>query len=930
MQLKITLLGAPYITLNGRSLHFPSIKATALLAYLVTTERLHDRAELAALFWPESDTKRARGALRYTLSVIKKEQLGEFLIVNRQQIGINSEASWEADVGQMRCLFAAVLPSNEPKPNDVAQLEKGVALYQAEFLAGFSLEDCPDFNDWAYQQRELLQREFTAALKRLVTIYHERQQWDVAITYAHRWLNLNPLHEPAHCQLMTLYAAASEWTAVENQYHSLSDLLTSELGSHPQPETVSLYKALMSQRAQPVVTSQLTPDQRSRYVLIEKVKRFWVRGFLQPLRDEHRYITLKFNTVNQMIDHPWSDILDSDPQPTVVDIYDAFYQANQALLILGAPGSGKTISLIGLAEQLLRKAEVTLTQAVPVILNLSSWASEKAAIADWAVEELVAKYQIPRRIGRRWLKEDRLLFLLDGLDEMDQDDCFACIKAINDYRQLHGLADVVVCCRDGVYESAVVLLENNRLQLNGAVHIRPLTTTQIDQSLPPELVSTFLNDEELLEMAQSPLNLHMIQVAFAQNYYPPSTPTPLNNITLFAHYVDRMIQRQAQKGAPLVEKAKLTNHLSWLAQQMKQHNQAIFLIEQLQPSWLAHSGWLWLYLFSAHAILPALFGVPIMWSFIELIGFNPPYIQLNFFIELSGFFGWQRSVVNDLLILFGLNFLGSLLSTVMTGLFFTWQRKRSAGSLNRFWEWGESGVTALIAWLAISIPLMQTDDPSLAVFLGSIVAIGFVLTSGNFEYRKSFQSDIRIRGVLKWSWRNASRFALIGAGLSMIWSGIIWLRDPAATAFILNALNMGFLFFLIGGLTDKLVGKNTRPNEGMYIAGFNGLKALLITATPSLILTALTVNWFSGVYTGIMIGVFAGTIHGFNDVAKHFILRLLLRFRQGVPSNYVSLLDYATDCVLLQKIGGGYTFRHRLLQEYFVEEYCHQHSEIEA
>ncbi|MCP4418192.1 MAG: hypothetical protein GY805_16340, partial [Chloroflexi bacterium] len=60
--LTISLLGSPQVVLNGRFLQFPSIKATALLAYLSVSEMLHDRAELAALLWPESDNKRARGA----------------------------------------------------------------------------------------------------------------------------------------------------------------------------------------------------------------------------------------------------------------------------------------------------------------------------------------------------------------------------------------------------------------------------------------------------------------------------------------------------------------------------------------------------------------------------------------------------------------------------------------------------------------------------------------------------------------------------------------------------------------------------------------------------------------------------------------------------------------------------------------------------
>jgi len=49
----------------------------------------------------------------------------------------------------------------------------------------------------------------------------------------------------------------------------------------------------------------------------------------------------------------------------------------------------------------------------------------------------------------------------------------------------------------------------------------------------------------------------------------------------------------------------------------------------------------------------------------------------------------------------------------------------------------------------------------------------------------------------------------------------------------------------------------------------------------------------------------------------HFTLRLLLWSTGLAPMNYPRFLDYAADCILLRKVGGGYIFVHRLLLEYF-------------
>ncbi|HEY0601910.1 MAG TPA: hypothetical protein VGD58_03320 [Herpetosiphonaceae bacterium] len=40
-----------------------------------------------------------------------------------------------------------------------------------------------------------------------------------------------------------------------------------------------------------------------------------------------------------------------------------------------------------------------------------------------------------------------------------------------------------------------------------------------------------------------------------------------------------------------------------------------------------------------------------------------------------------------------------------------------------------------------------------------------------------------------------------------------------------------------------------------------------------------------------------------------------------MPRPYVSFLDFAAQCILLRKVGGGYIFIHRLLLDYFAKQY---------
>ncbi|HSG15395.1 MAG TPA: hypothetical protein VLE70_03605 [Anaerolineae bacterium] len=62
---------------------------------------------------------------------------------------------------------------------------------------------------------------------------------------------------------------------------------------------------------------------------------------------------------------------------------------------------------------------------------------------------------------------------------------------------------------------------------------------------------------------------------------------------------------------------------------------------------------------------------------------------------------------------------------------------------------------------------------------------------------------------------------------------------------------------------------------------------------------------------------------------KHFLVRTLLWLHRDLPWDAVRFLDYAGELIFLRKVGGGYIFIHRLLQQYFASLHQH-HLESEA
>ncbi|MCB8946312.1 MAG: hypothetical protein H6658_21415, partial [Ardenticatenaceae bacterium] len=846
----------------------------------------------------------------------KKEVGDGFLIADRQHIGLEPTAVCQIDVVQLRHLLAPALqPTGELTLAQCQTVGQGITLYQADFLHGFTLRDSEQFNEWILVQANTLRRDLATALKRVSLVYQAQQNWDAALDYGHRWLNLDAWHEPAHCLLMQLYAETGQWTAVHNQYQALNDLLAKEIGATPQPETIALYQQLCQQRVQPTAVtprSEQTPEQRSQWVLIQKVRRFWVKSVLAPLRAEQAYIHLKLHPIHQAVDHPWADVLTTQPTTAPANIYQAFRNAQRALLILGAPGAGKTVSLVELADYLLAMATEDAVQPIPVILNLSSWAGQQVEIASWAVEEMVAKYQIPRRMGRNWLKQDRLLLLFDGLDEMQPAYRAACVAALNRFRQEHGLADMVVCCRHEAYTEAA---NDEQLQLNGAVLIRPLTTAQIQEHTPPHLAASLFADADLLEMAQTPLTLNMMRSAYNRDGQ-TSEPMPATMSHLFETYVQRMCQRQAAKTADPLPTTAVSEHLSWLATQMESHNQSIFLIEQLQPSWLGNGRWL--YLLLTRSLTTALLGTPIGWGFIALLQVNPPGIELHFLHEAAALLGVTAVPLDGILSIFLLVLVTGLVAATVDAAFFSWRQHRHDEAhinhkLGLFHALSVSGAVCLSATALFSL----TDNWLLALSLGGMEAICFLLAFGYVNYGQSWQTEVRSRDAWQWSWLHALQFGLLGMVLSLVWSGIAWLQDPDSPRWLANLVNAALPFFLMGGVRGKRLEERNRPNEGIRIASRNGVQAALLLSLPTILLVSLTIDPISGLLTGMVYGTLAGSMHGFNDAIKHFLIRLLLWAEGKVPLRYDQLLNYAADALLLQKVGGGYTFHHRLLQDYF-------------
>ncbi|MGL5879682.1 MAG: NACHT domain-containing protein, partial [Xenococcaceae cyanobacterium] len=135
--------------------------------------------------------------------------------------------------------------------------------------------------------------------------------------------------------------------------------------------------------------------------------------------------------------HVIAELDDSFEELQQTDIFNQIGQG-RTLLILGEPGSGKTIDLLQLAQHIIERTERDLSQPIPVVFNLSSWARRRQPIEEWLTEELREKYQVPKLLSKPWIKQEKLILLLDGLDEVKAEHRNACVLALNKFIAKHG------------------------------------------------------------------------------------------------------------------------------------------------------------------------------------------------------------------------------------------------------------------------------------------------------------------------------------------------------------------------------------------------------------------------------------------------------------------------------------------------------------
>ncbi|GAB4211739.1 MAG: hypothetical protein OHK0022_46630 [Roseiflexaceae bacterium] len=614
----------------------------------------------------------------------------------------------------------------------------------------------------------------------------------------------------------------------------------------------------------PPTSSTLKPQQRTE--LLDRLARRYQDLLDHALAHQVR-LQLGLHTRPDAVDPAWRRMLlrgplTSQPVPPGTPLLELFDQQQGQLLVLGAPGAGKTTLIVELAQALTARAQAGGQARIPVVLNIAAWRSGQS-LRDWLQRALRDVLGASRRFAAQLADGDDLLLLLDGLDEVAADHRVACVAAITAYLGERDLAPpLVVGCRSREYADL-----GTQLPIAGAVELEPLELPAIERALEgvpaaAGVLAALQTDELLRELATTPLMVNVLLLAHGGQEVPMAEVQTLEERrrALWWAYVRRALVQRPPKGPAMV-----LRYLRWLAQVLRGQSETNFLIDDLQPSIVplrpSHRRYWWRGGLGG-GIAGVLLGALLGWTAVAVANVN--------LWTVDG----RLSPLGGLLVV---GIWGCLWGSIVGGLI---------------------GLVYDIVNKTVQKPLQRMERVSWSW----VYARAFVLSAHpNQTFSVPFVALGLVGGVLGWLFT----WSISGVIVGTVFCTILVLC----------------LGLYLGGYQTEDVLVRMTPMHSLNISP----RVIFITMSPLCIFFGLCFGLF-GVSLGVEpivaivggLAVFLGftLFWAFRNYIHHYALRTIL-WRAGLfPFRAVTFLEAMTERLLLERDGALYRFRHLLLRDF--------------
>ncbi|MAT99583.1 MAG: hypothetical protein CL608_20765 [Anaerolineaceae bacterium] len=252
--LEIRTFGGVEIQHGGRRVHIRGRKAIALLLYLVVERhQRHSRESLLGLLWPEMNDRDARNNLRVVQAQLRrklgvKDGATPYVASDRHNVWFEDNGRSAVDLWTFQDLLTRcqvhIHADRRSCPECRQRLVEATNLYTGDFLSDFHVAGCPAFDEWLYVWRERMHIQVLSLLAELTQVHETAGALDTAVAFARRQIELDPLQEASHRDLLRLYDRQNKRPQALAQFDTLRKILQQELGVEPDAETVSLWQLI--------------------------------------------------------------------------------------------------------------------------------------------------------------------------------------------------------------------------------------------------------------------------------------------------------------------------------------------------------------------------------------------------------------------------------------------------------------------------------------------------------------------------------------------------------------------------------------------------------------------------------------------------------------------------------------------------------------
>jgi DNA-binding SARP family transcriptional activator len=259
-KLRVYALGVLRVLHGETEVILPTRKTGDLLCYLLLHRgELLERELIAERLWPDRPAGRASRCLCTTLwrlrqSIDSTDLPDEsLLLADRTTLGFNEAAPYWLDVEEFEERAAAGLADTLPCTSPGRRsLECALELYRGDLLRD-------RYDDWCLVERERLSLLLLRVMKRLQRHCRLTGDLEAGISLGRRLLELDPLQEDVHRELMRCFQTAGQRHLALEQFRSCRELLRAELGIEPMTETSELCQAIEQGVCEQALTAPGSP-----------------------------------------------------------------------------------------------------------------------------------------------------------------------------------------------------------------------------------------------------------------------------------------------------------------------------------------------------------------------------------------------------------------------------------------------------------------------------------------------------------------------------------------------------------------------------------------------------------------------------------------------------------------------------------------------